>query len=156
MTQDSKRLAFAWVQLVGSRPFFKRSTLEPLLHAFESFSEFTPETHSLEERSGTRFSHKAALQLAGGVSSEHTLQLKRKTKWKYHCLVGLGSHPSAVVNLDTKLSKPAWERVFELGEAISEACRPEILWVHLIAEHQEPFTEEWQRTQAAIDGSLTS
>jgi hypothetical protein len=142
------------LDMTGGRPFYQRDVLAPVVAALGASPLFAPEYWGLDERSAFPFDAKKVSSVAKGEASFYMLQLKRKKRLKHTSLIRLNDKPGFIVELSPKTPAADWRSLFDLGNSLAEAYRPDIAWVHLYSKVVPPPTDEDDATQLLMDRSV--
>jgi hypothetical protein len=142
------------VIMAGGAPLYERPVLAAVVGVLRGHPQFAPETWGLDERSRFPFDEEEVLGAAEGRPSAHVLQLRRARRVKHTTLAPLGRHPGFSVDVDPRTAPRDWPLVFELGDRLAAAYRPDVGWVHCFTSPPAPFESEDERVDYTIDAGV--
>lgn len=142
------------LDMTGDRPFFRRDVLAPVLGSLAAQPLFAPERWGLGEGAGHPFDLEDVLRVARDAGSQFMLQLERDARLKHSTLIRLSRKPGYTTELPPATPAEDWRHLFELGDPLTEAYRPDIAWVHAFSTLDPPAATEAERTQLRMDASV--
>ena len=140
--------------MAGGSPLYERDVLAPVVRALRAHPLLAPETWGLDERSRFPFEEDEVLRAARGEPSVYELQLRRSRRVKHTTMLSLGRQSSFQVEIAPATPRRDWPRLFEAGDALAAAYRPDVGWVHVFTSPPPPFESEAERVDAAIDAGV--
>jgi hypothetical protein len=142
------------LEMTGGGAFYDRGVLAPVVEALAASELFGPETWGLGESASRPFDAARAASVADGEESFQMLQLKRRRRVRHSTLIRLSDKPGLVTELPPDTPDDDWRHLFGLGDALAEAYRPDIAWVHLFSKVEPPASDEEDATQLLLDACV--
>jgi hypothetical protein len=142
------------LEMTGGRPFYLREVLAPVVEALGASPLFAPESWGLNEQSSFPFDAEEVSAVAEGKPAFYMLQLRRKKRLKHTAVIRLSNKPGLIVELPPATPAADWRHLFELGDTLADAYRPDIGWAHLFSKTGPPATDEDHATQLLMDACV--
>lgn len=137
----------------GIRPLFVDENLVTFLDVLER-SPFAPDRWSINERGALPYSRDEVRAYAARGNGRPMRQayafVKRSKKPKYVCGFELDDRPGFSMDCNAKMPERYWEPLFQLGDELANACRPDWGACHLY----EQVAADQPASPDAIDGEL--
>jgi hypothetical protein len=128
------------LHLTGDRPLFRQDVLRPVLEAIQADPALAAEEWGLDEQSLRPIDLDQAASVARGVSSPHMLRLQRGKRVRQSTLIRLNRYPAVITEVPPATPPQDWHHLFEFGDPLARAFRPDVAWVHVFRTDGEPVS----------------